>query len=78
MGLLGPMTEFVNVRTHLIITAFQAASEVLNLFTPTSGVVMGALAIARIDILVWIKFIAKLLLIVVIVSIIILVIATFF
>ena len=78
MGLLGPMAEFVNVRTHLVITAFQAASGVLNLFTPTSGVVMGALAIARIDILVWIKFIAKLLLIVVIVSIIILVIATFF
>ena len=78
MGLLGPMAEFVNVRTHLVITAFQAASGVLNLFTPTSGVVMGALAIARIDILVWIKFIAKLLLIVVIVSIIILVTATFF
>ena len=78
MGLLGPMAEFVNVRTHLVITAFRAASGVLNLFTPTSGVVMGALAIARIDILVWIKFIAKLLLIVVIVSIIILVIATFF
>lgn len=63
MGLLGPMAEFVHVRSHLVITAFQAASGVLNLFTPTSGVVMGALAIAHIDIIVWIKFLAKLILI---------------
>ena len=78
MGLLGPMAEFVHVRSHLVITAFQAASGVLNLFTPTSGVVMGALAIARIDIIVWIKFLAKLILIVILMSIVILVIATFF
>lgn len=78
MGLLDPMAEFVHVRSHLVITAFQAASGVLNLFTPTSGVVMGALAIARIDIIVWIKFLAKLILIVILMSIVILVIATFF
>ena len=78
MGLLGPTAEFVHVRSHLVITAFQAASGVLNLFTPTSGVVMGALAIARIDIIVWIKFLAKLILIVILMSIVILVIATFF
>ena len=78
MGLLGPMAEFVHVRSHLVITAFQAASGVLNLFTPTSGVVMGALAIAHIDIIVWIKFLAKLILIVILMSIVILVIATFF
>ena len=78
MGLLGPMAEFVHVRSHLVITAFQAASGVLNLFTPTSGVVMGALAIARIDIIEWIKFLAKLILIVILMSIVILVIATFF
>jgi len=78
MGLLGPMAEFVHVRSHLVITAFQAASGVLNLFTPTSGVVMGALAIARIDIIVWIKFLAKLILLVIFMSIVILVIATFF
>lgn len=78
MGLLGPMAEFVHVRSHLVITAFQAASGVLNLFTPTSGVVMGALSIARIDIIVWIKFLAKLILIIILMSIVILVIATFF
>ena len=72
------MAEFVHVRSHLVITAFQAASGVLNLFTPTSGVVMGALAIARIDIIVWIKFLAKLILLVIFMSIVILVIATFF
>ena len=39
---------------------------------------MGALAIARIDIIVWIKFLAKLILLVIFMSIVILVIATFF
>lgn len=78
MGLLGPLGEFVNVRSHLVITAFQAASGVLNLITPTSGVVMGALAIGRIDITTWWKFTAKLVAIVIAVSIVILVTATFF
>ena len=78
MGIMAPLGEFVNVPSHLIITAFQAASGVLNLVAPTSGIVMGALALGRIEIGTWYKFVGKLIVGIVLASIAILVIATFF
>ena len=33
---------------QLVVTAYQSASGVMNLFIPTSAVVMGGLAIARV------------------------------
>jgi uncharacterized ion transporter superfamily protein YfcC len=36
------------VEADLIVTAFQSASGLMNLFIPTSAVVMGGLAIARV------------------------------
>ena len=62
MGIMAPLGEFVNVRPSLIITAYQSASGVLNLIAPTSGIVMGALALGRINIATWWKFHANLLL----------------
>jgi len=38
----------VNVPESLVVTAYQSASGVMNLFIPTSAVVMGGLAIARV------------------------------
>ncbi|HEM3696494.1 TPA: YfcC family protein [Streptococcus suis] len=78
MGIMAPLGEFVNVPAHLIITAFQAASGVLNLVAPTSGIVMGALALGRVEIGTWYKFVGKLIAGIVLASIAILVIATFF
>lgn len=78
MGIMAPLGEFVNVPAHLVITAFQAASGVLNLVAPTSGIVMGALALGRVEIGTWYKFVGKLIAGIVIASIAILVIATFF
>lgn len=60
----------------LVITAYQSASGIVNLITPTSGVVMGALAIARLPYDKWLKFTFKLLVIVFIVTIIMLAIGT--
>ncbi|WP_426564818.1 YfcC family protein [Angustibacter sp. McL0619] len=48
MPIMAPLTAFVGVEAHLIVTAFQSASGVMNLFIPTSAVVMGGLAIARV------------------------------
>lgn len=73
MGIMAPLGQFAGVAEHLVITAFQAASGLLNLVTPTSGVVMGALAIAKVDLGTWWKFMAKLLVGIVIASIILLV-----
>ncbi|HFI0292981.1 TPA: YfcC family protein [Streptococcus suis] len=78
MGIMAPLGEFVNVPASLIITAFQAASGLLNLVSPTSGIVMGALALGRIEIGTWYKFVGKLIATIVVASIAILVIATFF
>ncbi|WP_461244864.1 YfcC family protein [Secundilactobacillus muriivasis] len=60
MGIIGPMGKFAGVDGSVVITAYQAASGWVNLITPTSGVVMGALAIAHIGIGTWWKWIAKL------------------
>lgn len=78
MGLLAPLGEFVGVKAHLVITAFQAASGVLNLLTPTSGVIMGALAISHIDLTAWWKFVWKLSAILIVLTGVILVVASFF
>ena len=60
MGIMGPMGEFAGVGKDLVITAYQSASGLVNLITPTSAIVMGAVAIARFDISVWWKFTGKL------------------
>lgn len=60
MGIMGNMGEFAGVSKELVITAYQSASGIVNLITPTSAVVMGALAIARTDISVWLKYMWKL------------------
>ncbi|WP_170245293.1 YfcC family protein [Streptococcus suis] len=78
MGIMAPLGEFVNVPASLVITAFQAASGLLNLVAPTSGIVMGALALGRVEIGTWYKFVGKLIVGIMIASIAILVIATFF
>jgi uncharacterized ion transporter superfamily protein YfcC len=48
MPILAPLAAFVSVEAALIVTAFQSASGLMNLFIPTSAVVMGGLAIARV------------------------------
>ncbi len=77
MGIMAPLGEFVNVRPSLIITAFQSASGVLNLIAPTSGIVMGALALGRINIATWWKFMAKLVVAVIVITIALLLLGTF-
>lgn len=48
MPIMAPLAAFVGVQADLVVTAFQSASGVMNLFIPTSAVVMGGLAIARV------------------------------
>ena len=55
-----PLGEFTNISSALIITAFQSASGLVNLVTPTSAVVMGGLAVAHIPYDRWLKYIVKL------------------
>jgi uncharacterized ion transporter superfamily protein YfcC len=48
MPIMAPLAGFVGVPKDLVVTAYQSASGLMNLFIPTSAVVMGGLAIARV------------------------------
>ena len=48
MPITAPLAGFVDVPKSLVVTAYQSASGLMNLFIPTSAVVMGGLAIARV------------------------------
>lgn len=75
MPILAPLTQRLGLSPELIISAFSAGSGIVNLITPTSGVVMGGLAIAKIEYSTWMKFMSKVLIGVFISSIVVLSIA---
>lgn len=54
--IMAPLGDFANVARSVIITAFQSASGIVNLVTPTGAVVMGALTLGRIPYDRWIRF----------------------
>lgn len=63
MPILAPVSDFAGVSRSLVVTAFQSAEGVVNLVTPTSAVVMGGLAIARVPYDRWLRFVWPLLLV---------------
>ena len=48
MPIMVPLAGFLGVSAALVVTSYQSASGVMNLVIPTSAVVMGGLAIARV------------------------------
>jgi uncharacterized ion transporter superfamily protein YfcC len=48
MPIMSPLASFADVPPELVVTAYQSASGIMNMFIPTSAVVMGGLAIARV------------------------------
>ena len=61
MPIMAPLASFADVPAQLVVTAYQAGSGLVNLVTPTSAVVMGGLAIARVGYGTWLKFVWPLL-----------------
>ncbi len=61
MPIMAPLADFAGVGRDLVITAYQSAAGLVNLITPTSAVVMGGLAIARVPYVRWVKWVAPLL-----------------
>jgi uncharacterized ion transporter superfamily protein YfcC len=72
MPIMAPLAQFAGVPSYLVVTAYQTANGLVNLFTPTSAVVMGGLAIARVGYGVWLKYVAILLVLLALLSIIVL------
>lgn len=56
MGIIGPMGHFAGVSSNIVVSIYQAASGLVNMLTPTSAVVVGALQIADINISTWWKW----------------------
>ena len=61
MPIMAPLASFADVPAQLVVTAYQSANGLVNLVTPTSAVVMGGLAIARVGYGTWLKFVWPLL-----------------
>jgi uncharacterized ion transporter superfamily protein YfcC len=73
MPIMAPLSEFAGVPSYLVVTAYQTANGLVNLVTPTSAVVMGGLAIARVGYGVWWKFVWPVLVLLMVLSILVLV-----
>ena len=63
MPILAPLADFSGIDRALAVTAYQSGSGLVNPITPTSAVVMGALAIARVPYQRWLRFTRPLLMI---------------
>ena len=61
MPIFGPLAISLGFSSEVIISIFSAGSGIVNLVTPTSGAIMGALAIAKVDYGTWVKFVGKIL-----------------
>jgi uncharacterized ion transporter superfamily protein YfcC len=72
MPIMAPLASFANVDPSTVVTAYQAANGLVNLVTPTSAVVMGGLAIARVPYGTWIRFVVPLLVMLVVLTVIVL------
>ncbi|MBP3384633.1 MAG: YfcC family protein [Firmicutes bacterium] len=72
MPVMAPIADFVGVGRDLVITAFQVGSGLVNFITPTSGVLMGALALARVPYGTYLKWVWKFIVILTIVCLVIL------
>jgi uncharacterized ion transporter superfamily protein YfcC len=72
MPIMAPLAGFAGVPEFLVVTAYQTGNGLVNLITPTSAVVMGGLAIARIGYGTWLRFVWPMLVMLAILSMLVL------
>jgi uncharacterized ion transporter superfamily protein YfcC len=72
MPIMAPLASFAHVPAQLVVTAYQSANGLVNLITPTSAVVMGGLAIARVPYGTWLRFVWPVLLALAILTVVVL------
>lgn len=72
LPILGPLSNNLGYSPEVMIMIFSGACGLINLITPTSGVVMGGLATAKVEYNTFFKWVFKLLIIIFILNIIIL------
>ena len=77
MPILAPLANVAKLPRSIVVTAYQSASGVINLITPTSVIIMGGLAVARIGYDRWFRFVWPLLLFILVATMILLSLAAF-
>ena len=75
MPIMGPLAVKLGFSPEVMVMIFSAAIGAVNLFTPTSGAIMGGLALAKIEWTTWLKFAMKVIVVIALVSVVILTIA---
>ena len=78
MPIMAPLADIAGVDRSLMVTAYQAASGLLNLINPTFAVVMGGLALGRVRYDKWVRFVLPVMVAIFILYAVILTIGTFF
>lgn len=63
MPIMAPFSDLIGITRQTTVLAFQFGDGFTNMITPTSGVLIGCLGIAKIPYNIWFKFIWKLILI---------------
>ena len=75
MPIMGPLAQTLGFSPSVMVMVFCAASGVVNLITPTSGAIMGGLALSRVEYTTWVKFCTKIIIVLSVVCMIVLSIA---
>ncbi|MGI9491938.1 MAG: YfcC family protein, partial [Geminicoccaceae bacterium] len=78
MPIMAPLADFADVQRDLVVTAYQSASGLVNLFNPTFAVVMGGLALGRVPYERWLRFMWPLLIILTVIIVVAISAATLF
>lgn len=72
MPIMGPLTQSLGLAPEVMVCVLSGACALINGITPTSGVLMGGISIARIEFSTWVKYIWKVLLAMLLVHVVIL------
>ncbi len=59
MPLMAPLSDLLGISRQTAVLAFQLGDGLTNIFVPTSAALMGCLGAARLDWVVWLRFIYK-------------------
>ncbi|WP_138159784.1 YfcC family protein [Peptoniphilus catoniae] len=69
---MGGLAHAIGLSPEVMIMIFSAGCGLINLITPTSGVVMGGLQMAKVNYSTWVKFVTKIMVVIAIANVVIL------
>lgn len=78
MSIMAPLADFAHVGREIVVIGYAAASSMIAIIAPTSGLLMGVLAMTKTSFSTWIKFMWKFLLYIFVVTSAVLVLAAMF